>query len=540
MLNADVGSKCDDVTGKTSSPATTTLSIAPSGFVMSVTSRAAATLAQFQANSVHEVVGLVSHARLNRTPLYPFSTGFNWGYGSRSPVMDGCALVDLSRMNRILNADEISLDNPVAVIEPGVTQQQLYDFLQQRCPELTFNVTGAGRDTSIIGNALDRGVGYTGPRKDDLYGLEVVTGTGEVLRTGFRRLGEDSPLAHCHPFGLGPILDGLFFQGNFGIVTSACFRLYPRRPSEVAVSLALRDAADLPLFINELARLKREGLLTSVTHIGNRARTHSSMAYGITRYLENECGFTPEAALIEADKALKLVAPNEWASLASVTGNRGQVRAALFEIWRRTRKFARLMIVTDGILDLGYALTHRLRSIPFARANAAAISAMRPLHKLALGVPTDVAIENLLWKFGHTSSRAAELDQSRCGLLFVNPALPLDGKVVAEVVDGMTAVAKQFDHILYMTLNVETPTSLVAVINLLFDRSSGEEVARAHQCADALLAFIHSRGLEVYRARADMMDKVVANTPDYWKTVRELKQVFDPDNIIAPGRYNLP
>lgn len=505
-----------------------------------VTGRSQTIAARVRPQSQEHCRTIARAARSTGLALYPVSTGLNWGYGSSSPVRASCVLLDLSAMNRILNADEISIDNPVAVIEPGVTQQQLYEFLQQRCPELTFNVTGAGRDTSIIGNALDRGVGYTGPRKDDLYGLEIVTGTGEVLRTGFRRLGEDSPLAHCHPFGLGPILDGLFFQGNFGIVTSACFRLYPRRPSEVAVSLALRDAADLPLFINELARLKREGLLTSVTHIGNRARTHSSMAYGITRYLENECGFTPEAALVEADKALKVVAPNEWASLASVTGNRGQVRAALFEIWRRTRKFARLMVVTDGILDLGYALTHRLRSIPFARANAAAIAAMRPLHKLALGVPTDVAIENLLWKFGHTSSRAAELDQSRCGLLFINPALPLDGKVVAEVVDGMTAVARKFDHVLYMTLNVETPTSLVAVVNLLFDRASDDEVVRAHRCADALLEFIRSRGLEVYRARSDMMDKIVANTPDYWKTVRALKQVFDPDNIIAPGRYNLP
>lgn len=493
-----------------------------------------------QPGSGKDVIALICAARQWNVPLYPISRGLNWGYGSRSPVVDNCVVVDLSAMDRILNAADISIDNPVAVIEPGVTQQQLYEFLQQRCPELTFNVTGAGRGTSVIGNALDRGVGYTGPRKDDLYGLEVVTGSGEVLRTGFRRLGDDSPLAHCHPYGLGPILDGLFFQGNFGIVTSACFRLYPKRPKEVAVSLALHKTDDLPRFIDELARLKRDGLLTSVTHIGDRARTHSSMAYGITRYLENECGLSAKAALDEADRVLNIIAPAEWASLASVSGNKGQVRAALAEIRQRTRSFARLMVVTDGLLDLGYGLAHRLRAIPFARAYAAAISAMRPLHKLALGVPTDVAIENLLWKFKHPSTRAAELDQSRCGLLFINPALPLDGHFVARFVDGMKTVAAGFGHTLYMTLNVETPTSLVAVINLLFDRGKPEETERAHRCADALLDFIRGQGLEVYRARADMMDKIVTNTPAYWENVRALKQVFDPDNIIAPGRYNLP
>lgn len=184
-----------------------------------------------------------------------------------------------------------------------------------------------GATPSILGSALDRGVGYFGPRKDDIFGLEIVTGTGEVIQTGFRRLGEQSPLAHCHPFGLGPILDGLFFQGNFGIVTSACFRLIPRRPKS-CVSMALIDVSHLSDFIDELARLKRDGLLTSVTHIGNKARTQSTLAYGVTRYLESECSYTPERALAEADRAISIVAPDEWASLAAVTGNAGQVRAA--------------------------------------------------------------------------------------------------------------------------------------------------------------------------------------------------------------------
>src|SRR3954447_21186886 len=39
-------------------------------------------------------------------PLYPVSGGKNWGCGSRVPVRSGCVLLDLSRMNRILDYDE--------------------------------------------------------------------------------------------------------------------------------------------------------------------------------------------------------------------------------------------------------------------------------------------------------------------------------------------------------------------------------------------------------------------------------------------------
>lgn len=489
--------------------------------------------------STTEVQSLVLLARETGKALYPVSRGFNWGYGSRSPATERNTLVDLSRMDRILNWDKISIDNPVAVIEPGVTQGQLSAYLSKFCPELTFNVTGAGCDTSILGNALDRGVGYFGPRKEDLFGLEIVTGTGEILRTGFRRLGEDSPLAHCHPYGLGPILDGLFFQGNFGIVTSACFRLIPRRPKEVAVSMALRHVSFLAEFIDELARLKRDGLLTSVTHIGNKARTHSTLAYGINHYFEEKCRYTTERALAESHKAVALVAPDEWTSLAAVTGNAGQVRAAIREIRMRIRRIARVMVVTDSLLNVGYAVTHAMRWIPLARANAAAIHAIRPLHALALGVPTDVAISNLLWKYGRAELPAKALDESSCGLLFVNPALPLDGAAVVAVVNDLQSVAKRYGHSLYMTLNIETATSMVAVINLLFDRSQQGETERAHRCADEMLACIHQHGLEPYRARVDMMQQLVTDN-EYWRTVRHLKEVFDPDNIIAPGRYNLP
>ncbi len=472
--------------------------------------------------------------------MYPVSTGMNWGYGSRSPVVPGCTVVDLSAMNRIRNAEAISPENPVAVIEPGVTQRQLTDYLRKHCPSLAFNPTGSAVDTSILGNALDRGVGYLGPRVADVFGLEVVTGTGEILRTGFRRLGDRSPLATSHPYGLGPMLDGLFFQGNFGIVTSACLRLVPRRPRRVAVSAALRREADLAAFIDALARLKREGLLTSVTHIGNRQRTHATLMAGLVHYFERECGFEAERARHEAATALNVVAPNEWTSIAGVTGTDAQVRAALAEVRARLRGIARVRVVTDRVLEVGYRIAHALRFLKGARANAAAIAAMRPLHGLVNGQPTDVAIDNLLWQFGRADLPAAQLDASNCGLLYVSPALPLDGGFVARFVHSMRSEAARFRFELPMTINVETETSLVVVANLLFDRSVPEDVERAHTCARALHRLIQDEGLEVYRARVDMMADIVGRDPQYWKTVRALKLALDPDNIIAPGRYNLP
>lgn len=510
----------------------------PAGTAPNITGWAQPTAGRHAPTSVAQVVALVHQARASGTPLHPVSTGLNWGYGSASPLVPGCALVDLGGMQRILNADAISADNPVAVIEPGVTQDQLYRYLRTHHPTLTFNVTGSSKNTSVLGNALDRGVGYLGPRKDDLFGLEFVDGTGHVRQTGFRRLGAASPLASNHAYGVGPILDGLLSQSNFGIVTSACFRLVRRRPVELAVSLALCRARDLGAFIDALIRLKRDGLMTSVAHIGNRIRTQATLMPGIVDYLEQQCRLQGSAMEQATSDALRCVARGEWTALAGVSGNAGQVAACLADIRLRLRPLADITVVRSRLLDLGFGVAHRLRRFSFARGRAAAIAAIRPLHGLALGIPSDVAIDALLWRFGRLDLPAVKLDESHCGLLYISPALPPDGPFVARLMADLDDIATSHGHRLHTTINIDTANSCVAVINLLFDRRIAAEVDTAHRCSAALYAHIRTQGLEVYRARADMMADLVSGDPEYWGLIRSLKAVFDPDNIISPGRYS--
>ncbi len=82
-----------------------------------------------------------------------------------------------------------------------------------------------------LGNALDRGVGYTlGYYRDHFgahHGMEVVLPSGELMRTGMGAL----PTSGCwqeYRHGFGPDPAGLFSQGNFGIVTKMGFRLMPQ------------------------------------------------------------------------------------------------------------------------------------------------------------------------------------------------------------------------------------------------------------------------------------------------------------------------
>src|SRR6185295_14569514 len=74
--------------------------------------------------SVDEVQALVRLANEYRTPLWPVSRGKNLGYGANAPRMPGTIVLDLGRMNRILDVDAAL---GFCVLEPGVGFFDLYE-----------------------------------------------------------------------------------------------------------------------------------------------------------------------------------------------------------------------------------------------------------------------------------------------------------------------------------------------------------------------------------------------------------------------------
>lgn len=62
-------------------------------------------------------------------PLWPVSKGNKFAYGGAAPVMSGTVVLDMNRMNRIL---EVSEEFGYALVEPGVSYFDLYEYIQER------------------------------------------------------------------------------------------------------------------------------------------------------------------------------------------------------------------------------------------------------------------------------------------------------------------------------------------------------------------------------------------------------------------------
>ncbi len=78
--------------------------------------------------SVEQVQAIVRIANKHKIPLWTISTGRNLGYGASSPAYSGSVIVDLKRMNRVL---EVNDKIHYAVVEPGVSYFDLYRYIQE-------------------------------------------------------------------------------------------------------------------------------------------------------------------------------------------------------------------------------------------------------------------------------------------------------------------------------------------------------------------------------------------------------------------------
>src|SRR5262245_33939592 len=113
--------------------------------------------------TVEEVQRVVRIANQYRIPLYAISTGRNLTYGGSAPTLRGSLVVDLKRMNRILEVDD---RRHFALLEPGVSYFDLHRYIRERNLRVMLDVPDPGWG-SPVGNSLDHGVGYTmGPFRD--------------------------------------------------------------------------------------------------------------------------------------------------------------------------------------------------------------------------------------------------------------------------------------------------------------------------------------------------------------------------------------
>ena len=204
--------------------------------------------------NVDEVQQVVLWANKTQTPLVPISSGEPHFRGDTYPTAPESVMVDLSGMKRILKIDR---RNRLALIEPGVTYTELQPALEDEGLRIAAPLLPR-ENKSVIASLLEREPVMSSKFQwnllEPLRSLEIVWGNGDKFYSGSGTLrgekDEDWKAGLVPLVGPGPNqLDFYKFvsaaQGSMGIVTWASVKceVYPERrklyfvPSENLESL---------------------------------------------------------------------------------------------------------------------------------------------------------------------------------------------------------------------------------------------------------------------------------------------------------------
>jgi len=481
-----------------------------------------------------EVVALVKIAKKHKIPLYPVSTGNNWGYGAASPVIDDCVVVDLSNMDKILNLDE---ELGLVTVEPGVTLLKLRQYLDQRKSSYLVPVSGAGPHASLLGNAIERGYGVT-PYADHfgaVTSLEVVLPDGNTYRPALTENG-GSLIDQTFKWGLGPYLDGIFTQANFGIVTNATIALATKPQKVECFIIGIKKENYLEesvIAVRDI--LKAVGGVTGSINIMN-ARRILSMVEDYPFERTNEDGIMPDALV---DELIKKNYLGPWTIGGVIYGQGNLLTQAKKLIKKRLKSISRRnFFFSRKSINFLKFLT-KIAPEFIVRGLKKQLRNLDESFKVAEGSPSEIALPLCYWKSGKKPLENQTMNPAKdgCGVIWYSPLVPMKSKIVRSYTDMVNQVCIRNKIEPLITLTSFSPRCFDSTVPILFNPNDNDETNRAKNCYKELYDKGKKLGLLPYRMGIDHMDLATKKGTVYWDLVSKIKKVIDPDGIIAPGRY---
>ncbi|HZH13625.1 MAG TPA: FAD-linked oxidase C-terminal domain-containing protein [Archangium sp.] len=201
--------------------------------------------------STAEVQAVLRVASAHRVPVVPRGAGSGLSGGANA--VDGCIVLSLTRMNRILEIDRRGL---YAVVQPGVINGALKAAATE--VGLWYAPDPASWEFSTLGGNLATNAGGLccvkyGVTGDAVLGLEAVLADGSVVRTGGRMV------KNVAGYDLTRLFVGS--EGTLGIITEATLKLRPRPPRATTLVASFPTLVGAGAAVTEIMAEIRPSLL---------------------------------------------------------------------------------------------------------------------------------------------------------------------------------------------------------------------------------------------------------------------------------------
>lgn len=446
--------------------------------------------------NLFELRGCLQDFKSRQVSYHVISQGHNWGYGDRNSKPKCQALLSLAKMNQIL---EFSESLGTVLIEPGVTQQQLAEYLKSTTQKWVLDCTGADTGASVVGNFLERGFGHTsfGDHEDHGKIEEAISPNGSIFKPHFSMFSKaHSRGLYQHDLGLN--LEKLFYQTNFVIVTK--YRVQLKRKAAKSEMAVILGKADLDIFslIQKASELKQQSIINSIPHCAN------------------------------LDRLSKISGKKTQQKFSSVLTVDISGEADLVKLRRRRIKKAfsgyQIIFINEKRLKLFEIISRYFLSKEIKES----IQNLKQLFNLLQGSPSDYFVQNSL---------KTQQSHYRAKTIWVSPLFPIQEQSFLQLKAILEGKFKAFGFDLPMTISLISDRVAVVVADITFSNNSNDENDKARTCYQETLKELYEQGFPVYRMGYSSSQFLEKADPFVQEIHQRIKSIFDSDNLLSPGRW---
>lgn len=244
-----------------------------------------------------EIAAILKLANEARFPVT--ARGGGVGYTGGAVPIEGGIVIGTNRMNQV---KEINADDLYVVTEPGVTTYALQQAVEEH--KLFYPPDPASYKESFIGGNIAENAGGIrsakyGVTKHYVLGLEVVTPTGEIIRTGGRTS------KNVVGFDLTGLICGS--EGMLGIITEATLRLLPLPEATRTVRATFRTMKEACACVSRFSRARLTPVAIEVLDRNAIAAVESQFAFGLAADAGALLLVSVDGGLEEVERSSRLV-----------------------------------------------------------------------------------------------------------------------------------------------------------------------------------------------------------------------------------------
>lgn len=474
--------------------------------------------------NTEQVSDCLAIATAYNVAVYTVSKGKNYGLGSKISVKEDYVLLDLSQMNEILDFSE---EMAYVTLQPGVTFEQLADFLRSKNSDLIMDSIGSTGQASIIGNAAERGHGVAlqADRFSYCCGMEVVLPNGEIIHTGFESI-ENNKVGPLAKWGLGPAIDGLFTQSNLGVITKLTYWLQAKPKHFQIVLFQVSDDENL----KQLSEKARGMMLNKLSFSLRIFNDYRMLGFSQQYPWEQMKGETPLSKDVFQKIKNKSGIHGKWIGIGALYS----INPKFAEVEKSYVKEQLAPYVESlDFYDEAYA----------AHVNKSGTSEEKDFIDFIYnfsslrGYTSERALNMCYWRMKNPIPEQKDLHRDNCGVLWYCPVIPNRAEDIANAVNIIEETSLKYKMepnvgFLYISERVLDITGAIC-----FDKTCPEQDKNAKACHEEIINRMVATGYPMYRLGVQSMHISSQLKEKNVAFNKALKHSVDPKNILNRGRY---